>query len=152
MNCQECKDQFDALLSRQIAAERRSTAEAHLRQCAACARAFAEEQKLWELLGRAEKRPASLGFADRVLRQLDSKPAREPRWWEAWTIPWRWATAVAVLVAVLAVSSIAILRHQQIEKEKQARATHFEQLFSVAQVDDPDLILLLPLDQNGDTL
>lgn len=150
MNCKESQNNFEAMLSGQLDSRVRSAVEAHFAQCPACATTFAEERRLWELMARAKKIEPLHGFADRVLRQLDVEPQRATRWWMAWGTL-RWTSVAAAVLLVVGLSLTAIVRHQ-IEREKQARADHFADLFSVAQVDDPDTIVIAPGPENGDAL
>jgi anti-sigma factor RsiW len=152
MNCSEYQQHFEAALSGQLDDRIRADLEAHLARCAACASAFAGERALWTLLGRASKIEPSHGFADRVLRQLDETPQRQSLWGTDARYWLRWALGVTT-IALLCVAALGVRHHNRVEQEKRAKAEYFSELFSVAQADDPDLILMsTPILSNGDTL
>jgi anti-sigma factor RsiW len=148
MKCQECQQEFEAMLSSGIESSARSAAEAHLRECAQCSQAFTEARQLWALLDQAPSHQPSHGFADRVLRQLDTEPGPASRWWTAWSASLRWTVASAAVVVVVAITCLAVYKHGH-EKRQLA---HFEELFNLAQNVDPETVVNAAAFENGDAL
>src|SRR5262245_11483520 len=136
MKCQECQQQFEAMLSGGIESSARSAAEAHLRECTPCSQAFVEARQLWALLEQAPAHQPSHGFADRVLRQLDAEPQPVSRWWTTttWPASLRWTAATVTLVIAIGTTFFAVHRHQQQERQ----LAHFEELFNLVQNVDPE--------------
>ncbi|MSR64969.1 MAG: hypothetical protein EXS18_04220 [Verrucomicrobiae bacterium] len=148
MKCQECQQQFEAVLGGKIESTARSTTETHLSECARCASAFAEARQLWALLGQAPSYQPSNGFADRVLGQLDEAPAHTAHGWMAWPSSLRWTAATAMLVVAIGVTSFTVHRHRQ-----QARQlAQFEELFNLVQNVDPETVVNVAAFENGDAL
>src|ERR1043166_8804404 len=145
MNCQECQHQFDEMNSGRIGADARAQVETHLQKCSLCAEAFAAERKLWEALGSIPSTSPSHGFADRILRRLDTEPEPVRTGWSAWPSWMRWSAATAVLMIAMGVAVALIFqtglppKHGIIAREIPVQ--HFEELFTFVQDIDVDSVV-----------
>lgn len=151
MNCRECQDSFEVLLSGQTTENVRKELQAHLAQCSQCAKAFAEEEKFWVLLGKSPVKEASLGFAERVLRQLDVKTQPASRWWFVRSHTLRWGAAFASILVAVGIA-VGMYQRYHAEHESQARVDHFKHLFEVVQNTDADVLLSAPLPEGDEAL
>jgi hypothetical protein len=99
-----------------------------------------DEQAAWELIGRHESIEPSFGFAQRTLRRLEERPARQS-WWHLPVVRWASSLGLAGIVAVA-----GAIRWQQ------AREAQRIDVYATAHQDSlDDYDVIAALDQlNGD--
>ncbi|MEP6768457.1 MAG: hypothetical protein ABJC61_07305 [Acidobacteriota bacterium] len=90
--------------------------ESHRAHCAECRAAAAEFEAALALYRSSHPSPASPDLAARILRKLQSRPARRPSFGATFGIDLRWAGAFAAAVIATIVGSAIVARNEATER------------------------------------
>jgi anti-sigma factor RsiW len=114
------REQLFAFAHRMLDPQEESRVSAHLASCAACRDAVSDYQRLHEVLDEWKPVTPSPWFDARARARVRSQASARPAV-SLWSLAWaRWATVMAV-VALVAVSSIWLLRGRATRTESPAR-------------------------------
>ncbi len=101
MTCEQVVERLDEFLHDLLAAEARSTVDAHLRTCASCGQALEKARKTWAVLEEWQPRPPTSRAAKSTRRALPQMA------------PPPWAPAFAIAGAILLMVALTIVYHNR---------------------------------------
>ena len=114
MNCQQCQDQFDALLDGRLTAPDVGAVRAHAASCAACGAAWRDYEAAWKAFATSPEMEPSSNFVARVMSALDAADREQPA--ARWTLMWprflRLAAAAAATAIIVSAASFGLLQKQ----------------------------------------